>query len=375
MSYPEFKSSANKASHHSRGGYYKNWQEPNDEANPAIRAEAALKQQRQKQAQAQKQKQPQRVRDNDSSNEDEPTPAPEPEHKVEEEDDMPMLDPALREKGKEMARSPTRPPTTHTQTQPPTEEGNDNGPDDDNDAGSAEAEPPEPREDIQILDLHSDHPYIAYKGRLFEGDWAEVIGTEAILAVRDEKNPLPALRHLAENVDLLAASSVRLLTKEKTAKAKEPEADPLAAVREEWNIRIPVAKDRTGERRRQAQFLENLIALKKMKGEEDGVTVYAVEAEGKDFDDDKDPDYRPRRKRTTGSEAPRKATPARQRRAGGRPRGGRRARAAGRGGRGRGGASRGLSTPTPTHWDDDVGGEGTGEGEDENDDGDVSMGE
>lgn len=155
-----------------------------------------------------------------------------------------------------------------------------------------------PVEDIQILDLHSDRPYISYRGRVFEGQWAEVIGTEMILASHEKKSQdLPALRQLDGNIDLLAASCSRILTTEKVLKARQAEEDPLAEVNKEWLIRIPFGLDHAGERAQQAHFLEKLIGLKLKKGETDNVTVYAKEAEGKNFSDNRDPGFRPRKRK------------------------------------------------------------------------------
>lgn len=143
--------------------------------------------------------------------------------------------------------------------------------------------------------------------------------------------------------------------------------------------------------------MENLIALKKKKGQTDQVTVYANAGEGKDFNDRKGPDFKPRRRKvTTGGngaddEASQRSTPARRSgRRGGRPRGSRaRATRARRvaDSRVEDGYSYDpgmLSTPTPSHWgqlpkredygnyenDDDSNGEA-----DEDDDDDVSMGD
>lgn len=242
------------------------------------------------------------------------------------------------------------------------------------------------RDDIQILELHSDNPLISYRGRLFEGEWAEIIGTEAMLMRHDDKNPLPALRNLAADIDLLGAASSRIVTREKIATARQQNQDPLAATRQLYNIHIPPGKDRTGERRQQARFLENLMALKKLKGQTDEVTVYAMDGEGKDFDDTKDPDYRPRRKRAPNNATSATATPATEGSGSGSGRG--RATARGRSARGRlaaarrGGTSRQRaaamvpprSTPTPARWED-LEGEGEAMEEDgEEDDDDVSMG-
>lgn len=158
----------------------------------------------------------------------------------------------------------------------------------------------QPIQDIQILDLHSERPFISYRGRVFEGEWAEVVGTELILADHNDKNRgLPALRTMPGDVDLLAASCSRILTTEKALKPKNPEEDPLADVRKEWLISIPPGVDKSGERAQQASFLEKLIALKLKKGEKDQVTVYAKEAIGKNFKDHRDPTSR-RRMRIPG---------------------------------------------------------------------------
>ncbi|KAH7149293.1 hypothetical protein B0J13DRAFT_302488 [Dactylonectria estremocensis] len=311
LSYPEFKDRQSRVVHHSRGGYYKNWLDQNP-----VKAGGGFE------------------NDGDNDNDDEPLPEPEAD------DDEPEIDPEILGKGKGVDRGEADGAHENDKTQ------------DDN----------ERTEDVQILELHSKNPIISFKGRVFEGQWAEVIGTEAIFANRDSENPLQALRHLDKNVDFLAASASRILTTERVLKPKIRAEDPLAAIREEWNIRIPVGKDRTGERAQQTRFLENLIALKKKKGETDQVTVYAKDGEGKDFKDSRDPDYKPRRRRRIFNEDGEEVIPVRERRR----RGGRIGRPRGRG-RGRVGttvntpatdmssAATGtgiLSTPTPGRWDE-----------------------
>ncbi|KAM5352533.1 hypothetical protein ACJ41O_005255 [Fusarium nematophilum] len=348
LSYPEFKDRQSRVPHHSRGGYYKNWLDHNPSQLRGTHG-------------------PEGHGDNDDENDNEPLPEPEAD------DDEPDIDPELHniDKGKGVDTGDVREDGDKTQ---------------------------EETEDIQILELHSKNPIIAYKGRVFEGQWAEIIGTETIFAMRDGENPLPALRHLDGNVDFLAACASRIITKENVLKPKVSKEDPLAAIREEWNIRIPVGKDRSGERAQQTRFLENLIALKKKKGEIDQVTVWAKDGEGKDFKDNRDPDYKPRRRRRMLNEDGEEVIPKReQRRAsgrrGGRPRG-----------RGRGrrvtatsiavSSSRtrdlsspvregNLSTPTPGRWkdlddreDDDMDEDEDNDDQSDSDqDADMSMGE
>lgn len=332
LSYPEMLERASRAPHHSRGGYYKNWLDQHPE-RPHVTASA----------------------DRDDQNENDE----EPEIEARVDDDEPEIDPRLlaSDKGKGVDRGPI----TSAQKQTDVQQQND-------------GEKQEDMEDIQILDFHSKNPLISYKGRVFEGQWAEVIGTEAIFANHDADRPLPALRNLAGDVDLLGASAARMLTKEKIVKPKVPEEDPLAAIKQEWNIRIPVGKDRTGERAQQTRFLENLMALKKKKGERDQVTVYARDGEGKDFKDNRDPDYKPRRRRRLLNEDGEEIMiPKRERKRSGRPAGRPRSQSRGRGHGRWGGAttataaaatpwendgarvgtrSAALSTPTPERWDD-----------------------
>ncbi|KAJ3476122.1 hypothetical protein NLG97_g9225 [Lecanicillium saksenae] len=363
LSYPEFKGTSAKVNIHSRGGYYKNWQETTGGMEPAGRPSGGGTGAGQRAGADDAQ-----IKEEDSSNDEAEPATVEPD----EDDDGTMIDPALRSKGKEPVRPPPRENidlTSQAQTREPSAEpspARDEAPSEDKQ---------EIRDDIQILELHSDHPLISYRGRLFEGEWAEIIGTEALLARHDDNNPLPALRQVQGGIDMLGAVSSRIVTKEKIATARQQDQDPLAATRAQWNIHIPPGKDRTGERRQQARFLENLMALKKMKGQTDDVTVYAMDGEGKDFDDTKDPDYKPRRKRTgTTAPAPGAAESRRPGR-GGRGRGsrgaGRGRLAAGRRGRQRAIAPHPRSTPTPARWEDLA--EDDGEAVDEDEDDDMSV--
>ncbi|KAF5533691.1 hypothetical protein FPHYL_13577 [Fusarium phyllophilum] len=319
LSFPEFKDRQPRAPHHSRGGYYKTWLDH----NPSLRGVHVGD-------------------DNDDDNDNEPLPEREAD------DDDPEIDPALsndKDKGKGKAV--------------------DRGePEDDtrDDVDKTRGE----NENIQILELHSEKPVISYKGRTFEGSWAEVIGTEAIFATRDSDRPLPALRHLDGNIDFLGACASRIATKETVVKPKIIREDPLAAIRDEWNIRIPVGKDRSGERAEQTRFLENLMAIKKRNKEKDQVTVWAKDGEGQDFKDNRDPDYKPRRRRRLLNEDGEEVIPKRERRRASGRRGGRPRLRPGVA-RGRGStaptpsATRdmestvhegNMSTPTPSRWNE-----------------------
>lgn len=145
--------------------------------------------------------------------------------------------------------------------------------------------------EIQVLDLHSDNPIISYKGRIFSGSWARNIGTELMFGAHDEiaERGLPYLRSLSGEVDLMAASTARILTtpadlRQKTRgngivsrtavnTVRRPGPDRYKWLRKDAGIEIPIAFDKHGRRRPQARFLENLQAIKHNKGELDEVTT------------------------------------------------------------------------------------------------------
>ncbi|PHH72706.1 hypothetical protein CDD80_4308 [Ophiocordyceps camponoti-rufipedis] len=314
LSYPEFKGQSTLVPPHHRGAYYKGETDPTTLADPAVvkasgRAGGVLSDDEEDAA-----KDDENEDENDGDNEDEDDVAPAEgvrkdkgkgkevlrRENDDDDDDMdqdaPLVDPALKTVVVE-TESGSRAAGKQKQTAPDKEAEGSDGDDNQDDSNQQ-------LEEMQILDLHSPQPLISYRGRVFEGQWAEVIGTEAILTHHDDKEALPALRQLAEEIDMLAASSSRIMTREKLVKPKIAQADTLAPVRDKWNIRIPAGKSRTQEKMQQVRFLENLMALKKKKGQDDEVTVFATDGAGKDWNDKHAVDYKPRYRKRTAVRGP-----------------------------------------------------------------------
>lgn len=134
-------------------------------------------------------------------------------------------------------------------------------------------------ETIQIIDLETSNPLVAYKGHTFSCRWAENIGTELLYTQRNEADPLPGLRSLEDNVDLLAASSARLISTELKLEQKQKAMIRPSTSSREPILNVPVSisvhSKAPPEKKVQANFLEQLAAIKKSKGEEDEVTVHA----------------------------------------------------------------------------------------------------
>ncbi|KAK0721054.1 hypothetical protein B0H67DRAFT_484031 [Lasiosphaeris hirsuta] len=149
-----------------------------------------------------------------------------------------------------------------------------------------------PPDEIQILELHSNEPIISYRNHVFRGAWYENIGTEMIFTAHEDQAELPALRNLGQGIDLLAASAARINFREATLIPKdEIIADAREAAQDEdrsedelperykrnGGIYIHIGGDKSGQRQPQAHFLEDLIALKRKRGEKDEVTVQPLE--------------------------------------------------------------------------------------------------
>lgn len=142
-----------------------------------------------------------------------------------------------------------------------------------------EAEPTNELDKIQILDLHSDHPIVSYRNHTFSCSWAENIGTEFLFTKRNPNSTLPALRSLPGDVDLLAASSARLISNSATLVPKDrPREDklPEKLVPRRANFVLPVGHGAGPARRKQGNFLERMQDIKLRKNESDEVTVYTT---------------------------------------------------------------------------------------------------
>jgi hypothetical protein len=139
---------------------------------------------------------------------------------------------------------------------------------------------------IQIMELHSERPMVMFKERYYDCQWASNVGTEMLFIKHDpdDKNPLPILRTLEGDVDLLAASSQRIMAteviveekREKNSKSKSKTNKKKTKRRLRLkDLAIDVGPGADQGRRETAKFLEELIYAKLERGELDAVTVDA----------------------------------------------------------------------------------------------------
>lgn len=142
---------------------------------------------------------------------------------------------------------------------------------------------------LQVMDLHSPNPLLSYRGMVFRGSWAENIGTEMIFMPHEQDAKLPILRQVPGDIDLVAASSARINFKQVQLEIKGGEPQKMSdwewaeaadrRYRENGGLYVHVGSDKHGYRRPQANFLEDFEALKRKRGEMEGVTIVTHETE------------------------------------------------------------------------------------------------
>lgn len=134
---------------------------------------------------------------------------------------------------------------------------------------------------VQILDLHTANPIISFRNQLYNCSWASNLGTELLFTAARPENDLPALVS-RPGYSVLAASSFRLVSRpaqlvlrEEAQNDQESDASPSTEEgADDLEAKIYVGLGAFPARRRQGEFLEDLMTLKRHMDEEDDVTVY-----------------------------------------------------------------------------------------------------
>jgi len=139
------------------------------------------------------------------------------------------------------------------------------------------SEPPlEKPTSLQISGLHTKTPLVSYGGSIFQCSWAQNMGTEFLFTERDIDDPLPVIKQLPDEVDLVAASSVRILSK-RIAQAPIPMEERIG-MRPDFMKHekvIPKNVAYSSSRKRAVPFLERLANIKRVRGEADQVSILA----------------------------------------------------------------------------------------------------
>ena len=177
-----------------------------------------------------------------------------------------------------------------------------------------------PESRIQILDLHTENPLISYNNRIYTCTWGSTLGTDIFLTSPTALSTLQAnhsitpLKTLSEAA-ILGTSCVKLTARPVTITPKtdnprpstqfqapsaniqaapilpttngeaapyQPSPPPSSSTSQQMPppnpLKIPLNASAPNSTRKQASFLESLMAIKAAKGESDQVTVHALKS-------------------------------------------------------------------------------------------------
>lgn len=142
---------------------------------------------------------------------------------------------------------------------------------------SPDSPPPTKKQlEVQILELHSEHPIVSYDGKIYSCAWAENIGSDFLFTEHDPSSQHPVLRSFDDNVDLLGISSARIISTPailETRLRRRPVSPDGIQKRRQRRPKIAIGYQASQQRKDQASFLEKIMQIKRGRGEDDQVTV------------------------------------------------------------------------------------------------------
>lgn len=139
---------------------------------------------------------------------------------------------------------------------------------------------------IQFLDLHTGNPIVSFKGDAYSCAWTDMIGTNMFFS-QPKETPLYDPEISTNDFDMIGISQIKLVgnpikvtsipqdaaaSTTKTPTRNEASATPLQSGKSLGTIRRSNAKV-NADLRKQANFLEQLMNIKKNRGEHDNVHV------------------------------------------------------------------------------------------------------
>lgn len=157
----------------------------------------------------------------------------------------------------------------------------------DNVTQGATEDPPAKQHGIQFLDLHTNNPIVSYKGEAFTCTWTDLIGTSMFFSQAKE-TPLYDPEISTNDYDMVGMSRIRLVgnpikvtplsqnavltSSAKPAYQDQPVNIPEKPGKSLGSIRRSSAKV-NADLRKQANFLEQLMNVKRNRGDNDNVHV------------------------------------------------------------------------------------------------------
>ncbi|KAK5079164.1 hypothetical protein LTR64_002416 [Lithohypha guttulata] len=130
---------------------------------------------------------------------------------------------------------------------------------------------------LQVLDLHTANPIVSYQGQIFSCKWTDMMGTTMFFS-QDQDTPLSEPLLSTSDFDMIGTSRIKLVgtaakvtpapqTSQENNKANVPRPGQSLGTIRRTNAKL------NADLRKQASFLEQLMKIKKNRGESDNVLV------------------------------------------------------------------------------------------------------
>ncbi|RVX67357.1 hypothetical protein B0A52_09138 [Exophiala mesophila] len=142
---------------------------------------------------------------------------------------------------------------------------------------------------LEILDINTINPIVAYKGHVFSCTWADVVGTNMFFSQPQAVPDAQPLRS-TDDYDLIATSRIKLVgqraslknipvRKRRRLNQEENEEDSATEVKEGRSLGTMYRSNPKVniQLKNQAAFLDRLMDIKQSRGEQDLVRTYADE--------------------------------------------------------------------------------------------------
>lgn len=127
---------------------------------------------------------------------------------------------------------------------------------------------------IQIMELHSRNPYVSYRNHIFSCEWADMIGTDMHFVRREDSEPDPTYLKHTDGYSVIAANPIKLIGRR--AHFSRPSATANGAQTNESDATQSLSASNpllADSRSSQVRFLQELMDIKREKGETDMVRM------------------------------------------------------------------------------------------------------
>jgi hypothetical protein len=121
------------------------------------------------------------------------------------------------------------------------------------------------------MELHSRNPYISYRNHIFSCEWADMVGTDMHFVRREDSEPDPTYLKHTDGYSVIAANPIKIIGRRAHFARPSVAADGTQSdAAESTSAPNPLLAD---NRSSQVSFLQELMDIKREKGETDMVRM------------------------------------------------------------------------------------------------------